>query len=212
MPEISTEIQDTLWKIGDALAQALANTGDPSWRVTGLGSKAWKISHPELPVVKDDQGVQKDVLLQMHLQEDEDSDRWFVIAQNKVVSPEAHSSPRLFIVADKDTPPSDSWSTEDAFGGGRPIVSVERSRGTTPPEVFTALWNQLPSIHIPESQPTVLEVVTEEGNEILLVDRLANNVSQGIAVFLKPVGSNQQRIQAFSSQSVFQEGPESRMG
>lgn len=113
MSTISEEVQDTLWKIGDALAQGLSDLGDPSWRVTGLGSKAWKITHPDLPVVKDDQGVQKDVLLQMHLQEDEDSDRWFVIAQNKVVSPDSHSSPRLFIVADQGDPPHDGWPIED---------------------------------------------------------------------------------------------------
>lgn len=113
MPAISEEIQDTLWKIGDALAQALSDLGDPTWRVTGLGSKAWKVSHPELPVVKDDQGIQKDVLLQMHLQEDEDAGRWFVIAQNKVVGPDSHSSPRLYIVADEDQPPNDSWPIEE---------------------------------------------------------------------------------------------------
>lgn len=119
MPKLDPDTQRSLWKLANALAKALRSPGgpeaqgDPQWRVSALASRAWKITHPDLPVVEDDEGMNKDVLLQFHVQPDEASGLWFAIAQNKVVGPETHASPRALIVSKEESPPSDAWDFEE---------------------------------------------------------------------------------------------------
>jgi len=84
--------------------------GDPRWTVSGLASRAWKINHPDLPVVTNTDGTEKDIILQLHVRPpDEKSNRWLVVAQNKIEGPETHTSPRAVIVAKEDSPPGESW-------------------------------------------------------------------------------------------------------
>jgi len=117
MPQlrIDSEVQKTLAKLASALAKAFSAgaDGDTRWTVSGVASRAWKISHPDLPVVQDDQGIEKDILLQLHIRPpDDDNDAWLVVAQNKVVGPETHASPQALIVAREEEAPSDNWDTE----------------------------------------------------------------------------------------------------
>lgn len=117
MPKLSRDIQKALRKLGMDLEKAFrldteGQKGDPQWTVTGLAGSVWKIAHPELPLVKDENGSLKDVLLQMHIYHDQDSAKWFVVAQNRVVGPETHASPKALIVAKEDEAPGPDWDME----------------------------------------------------------------------------------------------------
>jgi len=118
MPTMNPDIQQAFWQLADALAKSLRSGDsedgtDAQWRVTALASRAWAVTHPDLPIVEDESGASKDTLLQLHVQPDPKSGLWFVIAQNKVVGPESHASPRALAVAKKDTPPGDDWDFDE---------------------------------------------------------------------------------------------------
>jgi hypothetical protein len=49
----------------------------------------------------------------LHVQHESNSDQWFVVAQNKVVGPDSHASPRALIVAKEEAPPSENWPFEE---------------------------------------------------------------------------------------------------
>lgn len=145
MPSVDKAIQKSLWGIADALAKALRapsgdQPGDVQWRVSALASRAWKVSHPDLPLVKDEDGANKDTLLQLHIQPDPDTKQWFVIAQNKVTGPEGHTSPRALIVAKYNEPPSENWDNEEIANAAANFFKqqlkdlVQKAKAMTPEE------------------------------------------------------------------------------
>jgi ribosomal protein L37AE/L43A len=141
---LDPKVERSLWRLADALAKALrtpdaGNPGDPQWRVEALASRAWKITHPDLPIVKDSEGAGKDVLLQFHVQQDPTSQKWFVVAQNKVVGPDTHASPQALIVAKEDEPPNERWDFESIGQAAANFFKkqkndlVERAQAMMPP-------------------------------------------------------------------------------
>jgi hypothetical protein len=142
--KLDPKIERSLWRLADALAKALrtpdaGNPGDPQWRVEALASRAWKVTHPDLPIVKDSEGAGKDVLLQFHVQQDPTSQKWFVVAQNKVVGPDTHASPQALIVAKEDEPPNERWDFESIGQAAANFFKkqkndlVERAQAMMPP-------------------------------------------------------------------------------
>lgn len=118
MPTLDPTIQKAYKKLAFCLHKALrapqqGQQSDVQWGVWALAPQAWKITHPELPTVRDDAGVTKDVLLQLHVYHESDGP-WMVVAQNKVVGPSSHASPLAMIVAKEKQPPTE-WDM-DAIG------------------------------------------------------------------------------------------------
>jgi hypothetical protein len=112
---IDESIQKTCWKIADTLAKILRSgigqdAADPKWTVAGQTTRAWQISHPDLPLIKDEEGTQKNVILQMYIEVKEG--KWFVVAENTVIGQENHSSPRAVIIAKEEEPPNQNWDIE----------------------------------------------------------------------------------------------------
>lgn len=121
MPVLSEEIQHTLWALADSLVKALhspeeGGQADMNWGVAGRSSNVWDVTHPDLPMVKDDEGWVKDTLLQLKIEELPDG-KYAVVAVNKVLGTETNSFPLVFIVAKQDTPPSSKW----------PIASIAKA-------------------------------------------------------------------------------------
>lgn len=113
MPVLSEEIQHTLWTLADSLVKALqapqdGGQADMNWGVSGRSSNVWDVTHPDLPMVKDDEGWTKDTLLQLQVKELPDG-KYAVVAVNKVLGTETNSFPLVFIVAKQDTPPGPKW-------------------------------------------------------------------------------------------------------
>ena len=118
MPRIDRSIQQTLWRIADTLAKILrspsgTDPGDPRWSVSGESATAWKVDHPDLPLVRDDEGATKDVLLQFYVSRQ--GETWFLVAQSNVVGAEQHGSPKAVIVGKKETPPGPDWDDIEAI-------------------------------------------------------------------------------------------------
>jgi hypothetical protein len=106
---IDTSVQDTLRKLSSELAAKFL-ADDPQWSISGLASRAWKIKHPDLPIVRSQDGTETDTLLQLHIRPpDSENKNWLVIAQNKVTGPQSHASPRALILASEDQPPNQTW-------------------------------------------------------------------------------------------------------
>ncbi len=72
MKKADPKVKATLQKLAEKLAQQLTTDtndaqGDGQWAVEGIADRAWKVGHPSLPLVKNDTGKIRDVLLQLHI-------------------------------------------------------------------------------------------------------------------------------------------------
>jgi len=83
LPYVSREVQETLWRLADALAKNLRapnedQPGDPRWTVSGEASGTWMINHPDLEMLKDGNSPLIPRIKKLS------SDKWSVIAQNQL--------------------------------------------------------------------------------------------------------------------------------
>lgn len=115
---LDEEIQNSLWRLASALASALeapnTNTGaeaDPRWEVSAVTETEWSVSHPDLPIVRDDEGATKDDLLSLKIKQN--GNEWLVVAQNNVLGTDANSYPLTLVVAKENDPPNKKWPFDD---------------------------------------------------------------------------------------------------
>jgi hypothetical protein len=116
MLHIDESAISTIAELGKALAMAFTvsdgdRPADPDWEVYGLITRAWKVNHPQLPVVKTAEGSTKDVLLQLQVTRDGDSGKWLVIAKNNVVMDDPQASPRMRVIFESNESPG-TWNLD----------------------------------------------------------------------------------------------------
>jgi hypothetical protein len=142
--QIDSSVQETMAALAHALAKAFSQgsgtqPGDPKWTVSGVSSKVWKLGHPDLPIVKDSKGSEKDVLLQLHVREPKkEGEDWLVVGQNKVVGPDSHATPKALILARESTPPGEDWNLDSiATNAANYFIQqkedlIKQAQGATP--------------------------------------------------------------------------------
>lgn len=155
MPKINESVQHNIWRIGDALYKALRVgsenfPADESWRVEQVSNLVWKIDHPELPVVNTEEGLQRDILLQLTLKQNEDTGQWLVIAQNRVTGVENLTSEVALIVAKEDSPPDDTWDYDTI---GMAAANYFKKQKNEMDKLVQALTPNLTTEPQPQQQP-----------------------------------------------------------